>query len=169
MGTLRYMSPEQLRGEHVDQRTDIWSLGVVLFELVTGAPPFDGQTAAEVTIAIQQAPTPLLCGSANSRAELGQIISKALEKNRDQRFARVNEMLEKLQQLRHEVEGKRGIAGDEGTCPFLPCPSRSADSRPPSRARGFLPHPVERAEQYRIVSPKINRGARSGESKPGKR
>jgi eukaryotic-like serine/threonine-protein kinase len=104
MGTLRYMSPEQVRGEHVDQRTDIWSFGVVLFELVAGAPPFDGQTADDVTTAIREAPTPLLRGSANTPAELRQIISKALEKNRDRRFARVNEMLEKLKQLRHQLQ-----------------------------------------------------------------
>ena len=124
MGTLRYMSPEQLRGEHIDQRTDIWSLGVVLFELVTGAPPFDGQTAAEITTAIQQAPIPLLGGPANSRAELGQIISKALEKNRDERFARVNEMLEKLQQLRHEV--RRGAELPESSGRVLSYPVRVA-------------------------------------------
>src|SRR5437763_6120118 len=79
LGTVRYMSPEQARGTPVDKRTDIWSLGVVLYEMVTGHAPFTGDTPKEVMSAIlEKEPAPLTHYVAHLPAELQQIVSKAL-------------------------------------------------------------------------------------------
>src|SRR5213082_3427216 len=78
LGTVRYMSPEQARGGHVDKTTDIWSLGVVLYEMVTGQAPFSGDTPKEVMSSIlEKEPPPLTSYFAHTPAELQQIITKA--------------------------------------------------------------------------------------------
>src|SRR5437867_3284761 len=81
LGTVRYMSPEQACGEHVDQSTDIWSLGVVLYEMITGHVPFTGETPGEAMSSIlEMEPPPLTSYVARSPAELQQIINKTLRK-----------------------------------------------------------------------------------------
>ncbi len=83
MGTSNYMSPEQARGLSVDGRTDIWSLGVVIYEMVTGHPPFEGATTSDVIVSIlEREPPPLAQLSPEAPAELQQIISKTLHKDR---------------------------------------------------------------------------------------
>ena len=87
LGTVRYMSPEQACGAHVDKSTDIWSLGVVLYEMVTGHAPFTGDTPREVMSAIlEKEPPPLTSYIAHTPAELQQIISKTLRKDRKERY-----------------------------------------------------------------------------------
>ncbi len=86
-GTVQYMSPEQARGLIVDSRTDIWSLGCVLYEMVAGRQPFAGQTVTDMLVAIvEKEPPPLKnLGSEQIPAELDWIITKALRKNPDHR------------------------------------------------------------------------------------
>src|SRR5436190_18317724 len=110
LGTLRYMSPEQARGAPVDKRADIWSLGVVLYEMVTGHAPFAGETPGEVMASIlEKEPPPLTSYLAHTPAELQQIISKTLRKEREERYQSAHELLEALQSLRRSMEFKTAL------------------------------------------------------------
>src|SRR5947207_13918891 len=101
MGTVRYMSPEQARGAHVDKRTDVWSLGVVLYEIVTGHAPFAGDTPGETMSSIlEKEPPPLTNYLAHTPAELEHIISKTLRKEREERYQSAHELLNALQRHR---------------------------------------------------------------------
>jgi serine/threonine protein kinase/Flp pilus assembly protein TadD len=105
LGTVRYMSPEQACGAHVDKSTDIWNLGVVLYEMVTGHEPFIGDTPREVMSSILETePPPLRNYIAQAPAELQQIIGKALRKDREQRYRSAHDLLEALKGLRHKLE-----------------------------------------------------------------
>jgi serine/threonine protein kinase len=105
LGTVRYMSPEQACGEHVDQSTDIWSVGVVLYEMVTGQTPFTGDTPREVMSSIlEKEPPPLTKYVAYTPAELQQIITKALRKDREERYHSAHDLLEALKGFRHKLE-----------------------------------------------------------------
>jgi TolB-like protein len=105
LGTVRYMSPEQACGTHVDKTTDIWSLGVVFYEMVTGHAPFSADTPREVMSSIlEKEPLPLTRYIARAPVELQQIISKALGKDRGQRYHSAHELLEALRDLRRKLE-----------------------------------------------------------------
>ena len=107
LGTVRYMSPEQASGAPVDKRTDIWSLGAVLYEMVTGHAPFTGDTPGEVMASIlEKEPPPLTSYVAHTPAELQQIISKTLRKDREERYHTAHELLEALKDLHHKLEFK---------------------------------------------------------------
>jgi len=105
LGTVRYMSPEQARGGHIDKSTDIWSLGVVLYEMVTGHAPFSGDTPKEVMSSIlEKEPPPLKRSVAHAPAELQQIIGKALRKDPAQRYRSAHELLHALKELRSKLD-----------------------------------------------------------------
>ena len=109
LGTVRYMSPEQTRGAQVDKRTDIWSVGVVLYEMFTGQAPFTGDTPAEVMSSIlEKEPPPLGSYVAHTPVECQQIINKTLRKNPEERYQSVDELLQTLKGLHHklQVEGE---------------------------------------------------------------
>src|SRR5437762_8740999 len=105
LGTARYMSPEQARGLPVDERTDIWSLGVVLYEMVAGCTPFRGGTPTDVINSILTAAPSTLTGfRPDVSADLQQIVAKALRKDRQERYGSVDEMAEALKDLRRNLE-----------------------------------------------------------------
>jgi serine/threonine protein kinase/Tfp pilus assembly protein PilF len=105
LGTTRYMSPEQACGAQVNKRTDIWSLGVVLYEMLTGHAPFTGNTPQDVMSSILETePASLTKYVARPPAELQQIISKTLRKDREERYRSAHELLEALKNLRRKLE-----------------------------------------------------------------
>jgi len=106
MGTTRYMSPEQVLGHDVDQRTDIFSLGIVFYEMVTGHQAFAGGTATETMDRIlHSAPEPIASFRAKARPELERIIWKCLEKDREKRYASARELHAELLQWRELGSG----------------------------------------------------------------
>ncbi|MGI8898223.1 MAG: protein kinase domain-containing protein, partial [Pyrinomonadaceae bacterium] len=105
MGTVAYMSPEQARGLTVDARTDIWSLGVVLYEQLAGRMPFEGTTIADIMVSIlEREPPPLSHYAPEAPAELQRIISKALRKDCEERYQTVKDLLLDLKDLKQELE-----------------------------------------------------------------
>jgi len=105
IGTAAYMSPEQARGVAVDERTDIWGLGVVLYEMASGRAPFTGETPTDVVVAIVERDQPPISEHVEGAPpELERIVRKALRKDRNERYQIVKEMAIDLRSLRKELE-----------------------------------------------------------------
>ncbi len=107
IGTVNYMSPEQVRGLDVDGRTDIWSLGVVLYEMVAGRTPFEGTTNSDViAVILKQEPVPIVWYSPEIPTELQRILMRALRKAKEERYQTVKDFLIDLVDLRQNIENK---------------------------------------------------------------
>jgi eukaryotic-like serine/threonine-protein kinase len=103
VGTAAYMSPEQVRGEELDGRTDIFSLGIVLYEMATGIPPFQGSTSGAVAAAIlHDSPPSLSLMNPRLSPGLAQVITRALEKDRDLRYQRAADLAAHLRRVKSE-------------------------------------------------------------------
>src|SRR5437016_12013391 len=110
LGTAHYMSPEQARGQKVDARSDIWSLGVVLYEMVGGSPPFRGETPSDCIASILTTEPPPLSGVfPDVPLKLESILEKALRKNSDERYQTIKEMLADLRILKGELEAESSL------------------------------------------------------------
>jgi serine/threonine protein kinase/tetratricopeptide (TPR) repeat protein len=118
MGTLSYMSPEQTRGKPVDARSDVFSLGVVIYEMIAGRTPFEGETPSDViSVILQVDPPPLASFSQDVPSELERIVTKALAKDREERYQTVKDMLIDLKRLNRgrqvDAEIERSISPDD--------------------------------------------------------
>lgn len=146
MGTPRYMSPEQARGLKVDARTDIFSLGVVLYEMIAGEPPFAGATTADIFAALlEKSPQSLTAHLPSSCGDLENVVRKALEKDRDQRYQTIQEFAADLERCKQQMQS----ASDEtDTRPLPPYIEAAATGGVPPSA---ISHPQAKttAEQNR--------------------
>ncbi len=108
LGTPAYMSPEQVQREPLDRRTDIWSLGVVIYEMVSGLLPFEGEREQAVFYAItDEEPEPITALRARVPLELDRIVGKAMAKSADERYPHIDDMLVDLRALRKELPSTR--------------------------------------------------------------
>ena len=108
IGTPHYMSPEQIRGRDTDGRTDLYSLGIILFELLSGEPPFDGETARDIALAhLQNPPPPATSPHQDLPLELVQVIERLLAKQTDERVASAAEVVASLERV-ETLLGRRG-------------------------------------------------------------
>src|ERR1051325_8025933 len=157
MGTVNFMSPEQALGREVDQRSDIFSFGVVLYEMATGRLPFAGDTVTETIDRIAHSqPEAIARLNYDVPAELEVIVKKALRKDREERYQTIHDALVDLKELRRELDISAGIerslppssrSGQVGTEIFDSSPSaRSGTLAPPSTTLISAPHPTSSAE-----------------------
>lgn len=149
IGTVAYMSPEQARGKAVDTRTDVWSLGVVLYEMTSARPPFLGETVSDTIAAILKSEPPLL--DEDTPGELQRIIRKTLQKNAEERYQTVKDLLIDLKNLKHDLELDITL-GRERTAPT----NRNVNSETKT-GRGATTDPVRAVSTIDYVSGELKK------------
>ena len=135
VGTVAYMSPEQLRGEELDARTDVFSLGAVLYEAATGNRPFNGSNALSIAYQIAATePAPPSAIKQDLPPQLDRIIGRALAKDKQQRFQSASELGRALKELKREAAASHGPSGEETLQPSLARPSDGRGPAPSTQA-----------------------------------
>jgi serine/threonine protein kinase len=156
LGTVAYMSPEQVRGKELDVRSDLFSFGAVLYEMATGDVPFHGETSAVICEAIMnRAPVALLRLNRDIPAKLEDIINKALEKDINLRYQHASEMRSDLQRLKRDTDtGRMALPTSESG---EPTSAASSSAGPPSSAQRSAVSaisaapPAETKRSYKII------------------
>ena len=149
MGTASYMSPEQARGLDVDSRTDIWSLGTVLYEMVAGRMPFEGATTTDVIATIlHREPPSLLLYRSDVPAELERIVEKALTKEREERYQLAKDLSVDLKRLKQhlelEAELERSVTPDAESKRIIPATATTTVA--PTTAEAHVARTMSSAE-----------------------
>ena len=148
MGTFTYMAPEQVRGQEVDARADIWALGVMLYELVASRPPFGGETRSDVMAAIlERAIVPLDQVNPALPHELQRIVAKALRKDRGQRYQTITDLRLDLEALRGELQASSLI-----TAPMTASAAQAATTPPPSRRESSAEYILTSFARHKIAA-----------------
>lgn len=152
LGTIGYMSPEQARGEPLDARTDLFSLGAVLYEMATGQAAFSGSTSAVIFDAIlNRNPVAPSILNPNVPPKLEEIVGKALEKDRELRFQTAAELRGDLKRLKRDLDSSRSAAVDPRSSPAWP--SVPSGAAPRSGATPARPEPAAIAEAPATPAP----------------
>ncbi len=155
LGTTAYMSPEQVRGHELDGRSDVWSLGCVLYEMLTGRAPFEEKNFGDLVVAILHGDPPSLTDLASEvPADAGVLIARALSKRREDRFASAKEFRDELKRVGRLLD-LRADTLDAPAAATAPAPAQSqrVESLPPSaRAAGVAGRKYQTTEQRRQLT-----------------
>ncbi|MDT7780718.1 MAG: hypothetical protein QOC99_3230 [Acidobacteriota bacterium] len=136
LGTTTYMSPEQVRGGELDGRTDVWSLGCVLYEMLAGRPPFEAKNFGDLVVAILHGePSPLADTSPESSEEIESLLKRALAKRKDERFGSAKEFQTELRRIKRQLDLRAETVRDErlDATGYLVSPPDTAAAEPESK------------------------------------